>query len=216
MEVELPTTNRIRVSMRAIFIVAISLIVAVDIYAAPPSKKLYDHRRVEEINAEDMRYLVGQSNKYNGSYWPPSSFNNHKTYCRTLFFDNLNTIDSETAAELHQNMTGKVIEKWPGYVFLGVTSIDNNVLEQLVANVTGKYFGNGGPYISVLVFNRLKKLSDSQVRILLEWRGNFLYLPHDIEISIEGENLIRTRFHTWEMDRLTEKRMVAYRKQLIS
>lgn len=205
--------NRVSGSNPAILIAAFSLITTVNIYASPPSEKLYDHSRVEEISAEDMRSIVMQSNKYNRQNWPPSFGRNYKTpYCRTLFFDGLQSIDKETAKELRQNMTNGSNRMWPGHVFLGVTSIDDDVLKELVADIDAS---SRSPYIDILVFSRLKKLSDKQANILLEWQGEYLLVPEGIEITPEAMKLIRKRYHTWRLFWAAEEGIAEQRKHLV-
>jgi hypothetical protein len=197
MKVELPTTNRIRVSVGAILIAAISLVAAVDICAAPPSKKLYDHSHVKNLNASDMGYISDSQFSYNRKQ--------HK-FVGWLFLDNLQAMDKETAAAITPKYSRSV-----SYLWLGVPYLGDDVLEILTANDYKPLSENTGK-LRTLVLNGKKELSESQTRILLKWRGDHLIVSDKVKITTQAETLINDNFRTWDFHKLSESEMAKYRK----
>ena len=65
------------------------------------------------------------------------------------------------------------------------------------------------------VDTRIKKLSDKQVNILLEWQGEYLLVPEGIEITPEAMKLIHKRHHTWHLFWATEEEIAESRKHLV-
>ena len=195
--------NRVSSSILAVVIVATNLGAVANLYATPPN--LYDHSRIKNLDVEDAEYIRSQVYDNNSNEYSKS--------VKFLFFDNLRAIDKETASVIAKLYRSRVRG-----VVLGVPSIDDDTLKQLLSTHKSIVLFNDSseyPDLMKLVFNRLKTLSDSQVRMLLKWRGTTLVVPDAIEISTEAETLINDNFRSWEFQKLSESEMADYRQELI-
>ena len=171
--------------MFPILIVALSQIAAADINVPIPAKILSDHSKIEQISAGDMAYIVSQAINFK---------------CSFLFFDRLQSIDKVTAVALRENMNVRGGMQSGCGVLLGVPSIDDDTLKELLAL---RHETDQNPFIECLFFTRLKRISNEQVEVLLKWRGHELGFPERIEMTSEAKRLISTRFHTWRFSKFS-------------
>ncbi len=209
--------NRVGGNILVVLIFVLNLATVANLYAEgpyPPAKSLYDHSRIKNLDADDAQYIMRLVDK-----------NNTKGYFKSvtwMFFDNLRVIDKETAASITDGTISGVV--------LGVTSIDDDALTQLLSTLGDKEIKDKDfidlslpippqdkeePCLRFLVFNRLKTLSDAQVRMLMEWRGSTLVVPSTLEMSTEAHTDINDNYRRWEFETLSESEMEACRQQLI-
>ncbi len=181
---------------------------------------------VEEISAEDIAYIVRKANKEceNTSHRIPFS--------DTLFLDGLKVIDEPVANNLGTFKGGKIIlgvaliseaalesllslaspDDVPSENLQeeGPRSEQDRIAEVLAENLLKGYgltAGDSGPLIKELIFTRLENLSVDNIRILRMWRGEKLTIPEETKIPEEGLKNLKTKFHTWKLQRLPIKKI---------
>ena len=104
--------NRVGSNILVALGVAFSLFVAASLQAderyLTPDKKLYDHGRIKNLNAEDAKYIQGRIEWYNANLLSKKTHLRYEgAYCTWLFVDNLQKIDEETAVVIGGNDEGR-------------------------------------------------------------------------------------------------------------
>ena len=160
--------------MRSILFLGLSFIASVGMCEDIGGGPPNDLSYVEEISPEDLNYIIAKINDMNILVWGG----------KTLFLDGLESIDKAIA---------QAIGAYDGSsMYLGIDEIDKDSIVQLLHN-----------YDKKLCFNRLEALTDENIDVLLNWRGELLIIPKDAVISETGMKKLKTRFHTWKLQLLT-------------